>query len=159
MARRDLTKKDFDKIIRAVRAGGTNAGLAKKTGFSSETVRIIRLTRTWNEFNEFKKSRAAKMSKASALKKSSQPKASSTKTADNKLQKQLDQVPNKPVTPAYVQELLDSMQEQRLATDSLIAITEKQTAAIQKLDSSLVDRFFRLEALMLRIKRIWWSRR
>lgn len=153
MTVRKLTKKDFDKIIRSTRNGGTNASIAKSAGFSTETIRVIRSAGTWKRYNELKAERNAKR------RVTGKRKTVNTKTADDKLQKQLEKVPDTPITPDYVRELLDGMQAQKLATENLIAATEKQTNAIKSLETRQINEFFRTTTFIKNIKRVWWSRR
>lgn len=158
MARKDITRAFFNQINREVKKGGTNINIAKKLHISTETVRTVRNAKTWPGFVALKASRRKNIN-AKSPKTTAPARAASTKKADKKFQDQLNAVPNEPVTPAYVQELLNAMQDQRLSNENLIKRFDEHESFVEQIDAKISARLTVFERGLNRIKRIWWSRR
>lgn len=158
MARKDITRNFFNQINRELKKGDTNINIAKKLHISTETVRTVRNAKTWSGFVALKASRRNKVN-AKASKVPAPVRAASSKNTDDKFQTQLNAVPNDPVTPAYVQELLSAMEDQRLSNENLIKRFDEHESFIEHIDAKITARINVFERYLQRIKRIWWSRR
>lgn len=138
---KDITKGEFHKIMRDLKDGfGSVQQIADKHQVSPESVRAIRRAKTWPGFQAAKEARRVKNVQA--------PKKAVVASKDDQLQQELNMTPNEPLTPAHVQELLDSQQEVNLSNQNIVATLDVLRTAVVAMQRQAI----KLD------RRRWWRR-
>lgn len=139
---KNITKQQFRIIMRDIKDNfGSVQQIADKNHISPESVRAIRRAKTWPGFNAIKE--------AKRVKDATKGKQPAPKSADDKLQQKLDIVPKRPITPEYVQELLDGQRDVNLSNQQVVAAVEKLTTILHHIHKHFVAN---------KAGRRWWKR-
>lgn len=145
---KEITKSQFHKIMRAIKDKTAIASIqqiADKHRVSPESVRAIRRAKTWPGFLANKE---AKRTNDAAKRKQAVKGPAVTKSADDQLQQKLDIAPDLPLTPEYVQELLDGQQEVYLSNQNIVDRLDKLTRLLTRV-LTITERL---------LSRRWWKR-
>ncbi|MET4003893.1 arginine/lysine/ornithine decarboxylase [Arthrobacter sp. UYCu511] len=120
---KNITRQQFHKIARDLKDNfGSVQQIADKNHISPESVRAIRRAKTWPNFNAIKEAKRTRDGQKRADEQLAQRLAQrEAKYPEDQLQQKLDMVPNRPITPEYVQQLLDGQQEARLANENILS--------------------------------------
>ncbi|NQD41433.1 hypothetical protein [Glutamicibacter halophytocola] len=141
---RDITKAQFHKVMRNVKSGElTAAEIAKLNGISIESVRAIKRAKTWPNFEAAKQARRVKRSS-----KAINIRVKPSRSPEDNLQLQLEKIEDKPLTPEYAEELLESMREVRLGNQHVATKLDTLTHHVEK-----------LVKLASKQRKRWWGQR